>query len=135
MTFSFYFDIIEGEKIEKEVVTLVILNTNWVTKLVALVEDNPLVKGFGDVEVVLTSLFGKENFTIKGESNEFLKVQLVDIDNKTELLAPFSKTYEVSVDKEVFGILVENWGSNTSPEFLVKLLFNETSQTYNTTLL
>ena len=114
---------------------MTILTTNLITKLVTLVEDNPLVKGFGDVEVVLTSLFGKENFTIKGESKEFSKVQLVDIDTKTELLAPFSKTYEVSVDKEVLGILVENWGSNTIPEFLVKLLFNETKSTYVTTLL
>lgn len=112
-----------------------ILKTNWVSKLVTLIEDNPLVKDFEDVETVLTSLFGKENFTIKGESKEFSKVQLVDIDTKTELLAPFSKTYEVSVDEEVFGILVENWGSNTSPEFLVKLLFNETKSTYVTTLL
>lgn len=114
---------------------MTILKTNWVNKLVTLVEDNPLAKSFEDVEQILVSIVGKDNFTIKGESNEFSKVQLVDIDTKTELLAPFSKTYEVSVDKEVFGILVENWGSNTSPEFLVKLLFNETSQTYNTTLL
>ena len=114
---------------------MTVLNTNWVSKLVTLIEDNPLVKDFEDVETVLTSLFGKENFTIKGESKEFSKVQLVDIDTKTELLAPFSKTYEVSVDEEVFGILVENWGSNTSPEFLVKLLFNETKSTYVTTLL
>ena len=112
-----------------------ILNLNWINKLVNLVEENPLVKDFEDVEVVLTSLFGKENFTIKGESKEFSKVQLVDIDTKTELLAPFSKTYEISVDKEVLGILVENWGSNTTPEFLVKLLFNETKSTYVTTLL
>lgn len=104
---------------------MTILNTNWITKLVTLIEDNPLVKDFGDVEIVLTSLFGKENFTIKGESKEFSKVQLVDIDTKTELLAPFSKTYEVSVDKETFDIRVENWGSNTSPEFLVQLLFNK----------
>lgn len=45
---------------------MTVLKTNWITKLVTLVEDNSLVKGFGDVEVVLTSLFGKENFTIKG---------------------------------------------------------------------
>lgn len=114
---------------------MTVLNTNWVSKLVTLIEDNPLVKDFEDIETVITSLFGKENFTIKGESKEFSKVQLVDIDTKTELLAPFSKTYEVSVDEEVFGILVENWGSNTSPEFLVKLLFNETKSTYVTTLL
>ena len=105
-----------------------ILNLNWINKLVNLVEENPLVKDFEDVETILTSLLGKENFAIKGVSKEFSKVQLVDIDTKTELLAPFSKTYEVSVDKEVFGILVENWGSNVSPEFLVKLLFNENNQ-------
>lgn len=105
-----------------------ILNINWINKLVNLIEENPLVKDFKDVETVLTSLLSKENFTIKGESKEFSKVQLVDIDTKTELLAPFSKTYEVSVDKETFGIIVENWGSSSSPEFLVKLLFNETNQ-------
>lgn len=107
---------------------MTILNTNWITKLVTLVEDNPLVKSFGDVETVLTSLLGKENLTIKGESKEFSKGQQVDSDNTNELLVPFSKTYEVSVDKETFGIIVENRGSNTSPEFLVKFLFNETNQ-------
>ena len=126
LTFSFYFDIIE--KIEKEVITMSNLNINWINKLVNLVEDNPLVKDFEDVEVVLTSLLGKENFTIKGVSKEFSKGQQVDSDTKVDLLVPFSKTYEVSVDKETFGILVENWGSNISPEFLVKLLFNETNQ-------
>lgn len=112
-----------------------ILSVNWINKLVNLVEDNPLVKGFGDVETVLTSLLGKENFTIKSVSNDFPKLQIEDVDTKTELLVPFSKTYEVSIDKEVFGIIVENWGSNTSPKFVVKLLFNETSQTHVTTLL
>ena len=107
---------------------MTILKINWVTKLTTLVEENPLVKSFGDVETVLTSLLGKENFTIKGESKGFSKGQQVDSDNTNELLVPFSKTYEVSVDKEIFGIIVENWGSNTSPEFLVKLLFNETNQ-------
>lgn len=105
-----------------------ILNINWINKLVNLVEDNPLVKDFEDVETILTSLLGKENFTIKGVSKEFSKGQQVDSDTKVDLLVPFSKTYEVSVDKETFGILVENWGSNVSPEFLVKLLFNETNQ-------
>lgn len=105
-----------------------ILSVNWINKLVNLVEDNPLVKDFGDVETVLTSLVGKENFTIKGVSNEFPKLQLEDVDTKTELLVPFSKTYEVSVGKETFGIVVENLSSNVSPEFLVKLLFNETNQ-------
>lgn len=107
---------------------MTVLKTNWITKLVTLVEDNPLVKGFEDVETILTSLFGKENFTIKGVSKEFSKGQQVDSNTKVDLLVPFSKTYEVSVDKETFGILVENWGSNVSPEFLVKLLFNETNQ-------
>ena len=106
---------------------MTILKTNWVNKLVTLVEDNPLVKDFEDVEVVLTSLLGKENFTIKGVSKEFSKGEQVDSAIKVDLLVPFSKTYEVSVDKETFGIVVENWGSNTSPEFLVKLLFNETT--------
>lgn len=105
-----------------------ILNLNWINKLVNLVEENPLLKDFEDVEVILTSLFGKDNFTIKGVSKEFSKGQQVDSDTKVDLLVPFSKTYEVSVDKETFGILVENWGSNISPEFLVKLLFNETNQ-------
>lgn len=114
---------------------MTILKTNFITKLVTLVEENPLVETFEDVETVLTSLVGSENFIIKSVFNEFPKVQLVDIDTKADLLVPFSKTYEVSVDKEVFGILVKNWGSNTSPEFLVKLLFNETSQIYVTTLL
>ena len=84
---------------------MTLLTTNWITKLVTLVEDNPLVKTFEDV------------------------------DTKMELLAPFSKTYEVSVDKEVFGILVENYGSNRSSKYIVKLLFNETNSTYVTTLL
>ena len=84
---------------------MTLLTTNWITKLVTLVEDNPLVKTFEDV------------------------------DTKMELLAPFSKTYEVSVDKEVFGILVENYGSNRSSKYTVKLLFNETNSTYVTTLL
>ena len=114
---------------------MVVLKTEWVTRLVTLVEDNPLVKDFGDVEIVLTSLFGEGNFTIKGVSNEFPKVQLVDSDTNADLSVPFSKTYEVSVDKEVFDIRVENWGSNTSTEFLVQLLFNETNQKYVTTLL
>ena len=104
---------------------MTVLNTTWVNKLVTLVEDNPLVKDFGGVEIVLTSLFGKENFAIKSVSNEFPKVQLVDSDTNTDLSVPFSKTYEVSVDKETFDIRVENWGSNTSPEFLVQLLFNK----------
>ena len=38
---------------------MTVLKTNWITKLVTLVEDNPLVKGFGDVEVVLTSYLVK----------------------------------------------------------------------------
>lgn len=42
-----------------------ILNLNWINKLVNLVEENPLVKDFEDVETILTSLLGKENFTIK----------------------------------------------------------------------
>lgn len=104
---------------------MTVLNTTWVNKLVTLVEDNPLVKDFGDVEIVLTSLFGKENFAIKSVSNEFPKVQLVDSDTNTDLPVLFSKTYEVLVDKEVFAIRVENWGSNTSTEFLVQLLFNK----------
>lgn len=112
-----------------------ILKINFITKLVTLVEDNPLVKGFGDIETVLTSLIGRENFTVKDVFNEFPKLQMKDVGTKTELLVPFSKTYEVSVDNEVFGITIENWGSNTSPEFLVKLLFNETKSTYVTTLL
>lgn len=107
---------------------MTVLKTNWVTKLTTLVEDNPLLKDFGDVERVLTSIVGKENFTVTGVSKEFSKGQQVDSDTKVDLLVPFSKTYEVSVDKETFGILVENWGSNVSPEFLVKLLFNETNQ-------
>lgn len=114
---------------------MTVLNTTWVNKLITLVEDNPLVKDFGDVEIVLTSLFGKENFAIKHVSNEFPKVQLVDSDTNVDLSVPFSKTYEVSVDKEVFDIRVENWGSNTSTEFLVQLLFNKVAQTYVTTLL
>lgn len=104
---------------------MTVLNTTWVNKLVTLVEDNPLVKDFGDVEIVLTSLFGKENFAIKSVFNEFPKVQLVDSDTNTDLSVPFSKTYEVSVDHETFDIRVENWGSNASPEFLVQLLFNK----------
>ena len=100
---------------------MTILNTTWVNKLVTLVEDNPLVKDFGDVEIVLTSLFGKENFAIKSVYNEFPKVQLVDSDNNADLSVPFSKTYEVSVDKEVFDVRVENWGSNTSTEFILQL--------------
>lgn len=115
--------------------TMTVLNTTWVNKLVTLVEDNPLVKDFGDVEIVFTSLFGKENFAIKSVSNEFPKVQLVDSATNDDLPVPFSKTYEVSVDKEVFDIRVENWGSNTSAEFLVQLLFNKVAQTYVTTLL
>lgn len=105
-----------------------ILNINWINKLVNLVEDNPLVKGFEDIELVLTSLVGKENFTIKVESNEFPKFQIEDVDTKAELLVPFSKTYELSVDNEVFAILVENWGSKEFPKFIVKLLFNENNQ-------
>lgn len=104
---------------------MVVLNTNWINKLVTLVEENPLVKDFEDVETVLASLLGKENFTIKNVSNDFPKLRLEDVDTKTELVVPFSKTYEVLVDKEVFDIRVENWGSNTSPEFLVQLLFNK----------
>ena len=112
-----------------------ILKTNWVNKLVTLVEENLLVKNFGDVEKVLTSIFGKDNFTIKCVSNDFPKLQMVDIDIKAEPLVPFSKTYEVSIDGEVFSILVENWSSKGYPRFKVNLLFNETAQTYNTTLL
>lgn len=114
---------------------MVVLNTNWINKLVTLVEENSLVKDFEDVETVLASLLGKENFTIKNVSNDFPKLQIEDVDTKMELLAPFSKTYEVSVDKEVFGILVENYGSNRSSKYIVKLLFNETNSTYVTTLL
>ena len=114
---------------------MVVLNTNWINKLVTLVEENPLVKDFEDVETVLASLLGKENFTIKNVSNDFPKLRLEDVDTKPELVVPFSKMYEVSVDKAVFGIVVENWGSNRFPKFVVKLLFNETSQTQVTTLL
>lgn len=114
---------------------MVVLNTNWINKLVTLVEENSLVKDFEDVETVLASLLGKENFTIKNVSNDFPKLRLEDVDTKTELVVPFSKMYEVSVDKAVFGIVVENWGSNRFPKFVVKLLFNETSQTQVTTLL
>lgn len=112
-----------------------ILKTNWINKLVTLVEDNPLAKTFEDVEQVLVSIVGKANFTIKCVSNDFPKLQNVDIDTKAELLVPFSKTYEVSVDNELFEIVVENWGSNSSHQFIVKLLFNESAQTYVTTLL
>ena len=114
---------------------MTVLKTNWVNKLVTLVEDNPLVKTFEDVDVILTTMLGRDNVTVVGVSNAFPKLQIEDVDTKTELLVPFSKTYEVSVDNEVFSILVENWGSNTTPEFLVKLLFNETKSTYVTTLL
>lgn len=114
---------------------MTILTTNWVTKLVTLVEDNPLVKTFEDVDLILTTMLGEDKVTVVGVSNDFPRLQIKDVDTKTELLVPFSKAYEVYVDKALFRILVENWGSNTSPEFLVKLLFNETSQTYVTTLL
>lgn len=114
---------------------MTILTTNWITKLVTLVEDNPLVKTFEDVDLVLTTMLGEDNVTVGGVSNNFPKLQIEDVDTKTELLVPLSKTYEVSVENEVFGILVENWGSNTSSKFLVKLLFNETKSTYVTTLL
>lgn len=114
---------------------MTLLTTNWITKLVTLVEDNPLVKTFEDVDLVLTTTLGKDNVTVVGVSNNFLKFQIEDVDTKLELIAPFSKTYEVSVDKEVFGILVETCGSNRSPKYIVKLLFNETNSTYVTTLL
>lgn len=114
---------------------MVVLKTNWVNKLVTLTEDNPLVKTFEDVDLILNTLFGENNITIIEVSNDFPKLQNVDIDTKAELLVPFSKTYEVSVDNELFEIVVENWGSNSSPQFIVKLLFNEPTQTYVTTLL
>ena len=114
---------------------MTLLTTNWITKLVTLVEDNPLVKTFEDVDLVLTTTLGKDNVTVVRVSNNFPKLQIEDVDTKMELLAPFSKTYEVSVDKEVFGILVENYGSNRSPKYIEKLLFNETNSNYVTTLL
>ncbi len=114
---------------------MTILKTNWVTKLVTLVEDNPLAKSFEDVEQILIFIVGKDNFTIKCVSNDFPKLQMGDTDTIVELIVPFSKTYEVSIDGELFSILVENWGSNKSPKFIVNLLFNETSQTYVETLL
>ena len=114
---------------------MTILTTNWIHKLVTLVEDNPLVNTFEDVDLILTTMLGKDNVTVVGVSNNFPKLQLEDIGTKTEVRVPFSKTYEVVVEAEVFGILIENGGSNESPKFIVNLLFNETKSTYVTTLL
>ena len=90
---------------------MTILKTNWVNKLVTLVEDNPLAKSFEDVEQILIFIVGKDNFTIKCVSNDFPKLQMVDIDTKVELIVPFSKTYEVSIDGELFSILVETYNT------------------------
>ena len=112
---------------------MVVLKTEWVSKIVTLIEDNPLVKTFEGVDLIFNTLFGVTNVTIIEVSNDFPKFQ--NVDTKVELLVPFSKTYEVSVDNELFKIAVENWGSNSSHQFIVKLLFNEPAQTYVTTLL
>ena len=114
---------------------MVVLKTEWVSKLVTLIEDNPLVENFEGIDLIFNTLFGENNVTIIEVSNGFPKLQNIDIDIKAELLVPFSKTYEVSVDNELFEIIVENWGSNSSHQFIVKLLFNEPAQTYVTTLL
>lgn len=112
-----------------------ITNTNWINKLVTLTEENPFVKTFDDVELILNTLFGESKVTVTEVSNDFPKLQIVDLDTKVESLVPFSKLYEVYVDGDLFEVLVENWNSNESAKFVVKLLFDEIAQTYDTTLL
>ena len=53
---------------------MTLLTTNWITKLVTLVEDNPLVKTFEDVDLVLTTTLGKDNVTVVRVSNNFPKL-------------------------------------------------------------
>lgn len=132
LTFSIYFDIIK--EIEIEVLGMVVLSTNHINKLVTLIEDNPLVSTFSDVELVLTQLYGSSSFSEVSSEIVSPKVQLVDIDTEPTPEVLVVKTYKIDFESQTFSIKVEQSVIGGFGRFLVNFIYDEGSETYVTTL-
>lgn len=132
LTFSIYSDIIK--EIEIEVLGMVVLSTNHINKLVTLIEDNPLVSTFSDVELVLTHLYGSSSFSEVSSEIVSPKVQLVDIDTEPTPEVLVVKTYKIDFESQTFSIKVEQSVIGGFGRFLVNFIYDESSETYVTTL-
>lgn len=114
---------------------MVVLSTNHINKLVTLIEDNPLVSTFYDVELVLTRLYGSSSFSEVSSEIVSPKVQLVDIDTEPTPEVLVVKTYKIDFESQTFSIKVEQSVSGGVGRFLVNFIYDEGSETYVTTLL
>lgn len=114
---------------------MVVLSTNHINKLTTLIEDNPLVKTFSDVELILTHLYGSSYFSEVSSEIVSPKVQLVDIDTEPTSEILVVKTYKIDFESQTFRIKVEQFVSGGVGRFLVNFVYEEGSGTYVTTLL
>lgn len=114
---------------------MVVLSTSHINKLVTLIEDNPLVSTFSDVELVLTHLYGSSSFSEVSSEIVSPKVQLVDIDTEPTPEVLVVKTYKIDFESQTFSIKVEQSVIGGFGRFLVNFIYDEGSETYITTLL
>jgi hypothetical protein len=114
---------------------MVVLSTNHINKLTTLIEDNPLVKTFSDVELVLTHLYGSSYFSEVSSEIVSPKVQLVGIDTEPTPEVLVVKTYKIDFESQTFSIKVEQFVSGGVGRFLLNFIYEEGSGTYVTTLL
>lgn len=114
---------------------MVVLSTNHINKLVTLIEDNPLVSNFSDVELMLTHLYGSSSFSEVSSEIVSPKAQLVDIDKEPTPEVLVVKKYKIDFESQTFSIKVEQSVSGGIGKFLVRFIYEETSATYITTLL
>lgn len=111
---------------------MVVLTTNHLNKLVTLIEDNPLVKSFSDVETVLTHVYGKGSVALTFSETGSPKFQVLDLGSNTTEGDLLANTYKIEVDSKVFSIRVENPVYNGVSNFLVRFLYEDQSKTYVT---
>jgi len=109
---------------------MVVLKANRVNKLVTLIEDNPLVKDFSDVETVLTHLYGAENICLLSSETNSPKIQIVDLDTEPNNDKMIVRTYRINMESESFCIHVENTICRGISKFVLHFIYEEKTQTY-----
>lgn len=113
---------------------MVVTTMNHITKLVTLIEDNPLVTNFSDVDKILNYLYGKNLVSVVSSEVRSPKFQFIDCDRGTDLNRDIlcAKTYKIELESEILRIVVEFLGYSDSSKYLVTLLLDEGSNTYIT---
>ena len=101
---------------------MVVLKENHLNKLVTLIEDNPLVKSFSDVETILTHLCGLGGVSLLFSETGSPKSDTLDLGINTSEEDLLAKTYKIEFESVTLCICVVHIVYNSVNKFLVSLM-------------